>query len=286
MHVATKKLLQNNFATEDLEALEPLMRFYFTGDSSGLTNIYYAKVVLVRRTNMYQKMRRFAKLLKAGVDYFYTLSEDNKPMIRYTYEAFIRCVAESYQPATSTENRRRILMILKLHNIMSAVLRAHKKHYEETLEQSRKTLMRLKQMIVSLETENKKLTRLLNKYETEVDELRAKQRTTCTNARSFLGRQLRDLLQPMGYTIDDDRQKDIQIWFSRMSMRNQGVAHYDVQMLNTKRRRHYFLVYHDMVEDLRGDIEKTAAKLPLKLCCVENKKDEEKAGCVHSEKRS
>ena len=168
---------------------------------------------------------------------------------------------------------------------MSAVLRAHKNHYEEALEQSRKTMMRLKQMIVTLETENKKLTRLLTNCEAEADELREKQRNTCTNERSFLGRQLRDLLQPMGYTIDDDRQKDIQIWFSRMSMRNQGVAHYDVQMLNTK-RRHYFLVYHDMVEDLRGDIERMAAKLPLKLCRVENKKDEEKAGCLHSEKRS
>ena len=285
MHVATKKLLQHHFSADDYADLQPLIQYHFTGDSSGLTDVYFAKVINVGRTNMYQKKKRFFELLEAGQDYYHALSDTNRQIIQFTYEAFMRCIAESYQPATSTENRRRILMILDLHNIMLAVLIAHKKNYERILQQSRDTMLRLKQTIVKLESQNKRLQRQNDKLEKEVEELQKQQHTHNKNVRNFLGRRLRDMLEKMGLCIDEDRKKDIQKWFSLMSLRGQGVAYYDIHTL-TQGHRSFFLVHEDKVDDLRGDIERMAAKLPLKLCCVENKNDEEKTGCVYSEKRS
>ena len=285
MHVATKKLLQHHFSADDYADLQPLIQYHFTGDSSGLTDVYFAKVIKVGRTNMYQKKKRFFELLEAGRDYYHALSDTNRQIIQFTYEAFMRCIAESYQPATSTENRRRILMILDLHNIMLAVLIAHKKNYERILQQSRDTMLRLKQTIVKLESQNKRLQRQNDKLEKEVEELQKQQHTHNKNVRNFLGRRLRDMLEKMGLCIDEDRKKDIQRWFSLMSLRGQGVAYYDIHTL-TQGHRSFFLVHEDKVDDLRGDIERMAAKLPLKLCRVENKNDEEKAGCVYSEKRS
>ena len=285
MHVATRKLLQQHFFIDDYKELEPLIKYHFTHDSSGLTDVYFAKLIRVGRTNMYQKKKRFFEMLKAGKDYYYALSDTNKQIIQFTYDAFIRCIVESYQPATSTENRRRILMVFKLHNIMTGVLEAHQKHLEQLIQRSRATMLRLKQEIVTLEDENKKRKRINDKLDKELEDLQNRHHKLNQNVRGLLGRRLRDLLQTMGFAIDESRKKDIQKWFSLMSFRGQGVAHYDIQTL-TKETKSFFLVYDDKVDDLRGDIERMAAKLPLKLCCVENKNDEEKAGCVHSEKRS
>ena len=96
---------------------------------------------------------------------------------------------------------------------------------------------------------------------------------------------MRGLVQSMGYVVDESRTEDIRRWFQLMSRRIQGVAHYDVETL-TGDRRDFFLVDKESAEDLRGDIQRTADRLPLKLCRVEIKSHEEKAGCLHSEERT
>ena len=96
---------------------------------------------------------------------------------------------------------------------------------------------------------------------------------------------MRDLVQTMGYVVDESRTEDIRRWFQLMSRRIQGVAYYNVETL-TGEPRDFFLVDKEKVEDLCADIQRTADRLPLKLCRVEDKSHEEEAGCLHGEERA
>ena len=171
MHVATRRLLAHQFAESDFAELQPLVHYYFSNDASGLTDVYFSKILKVSRTNMYQKKKRFFELLKAGEDYSHGLSADNKRIITFTHAAFLRCVREGDQPATSEENRRRIHMILKLHYIMTAVMTAHAAHYAELLKQAQDTMYKLKQLEATMEAEIERLERTVARVEQENEEL-------------------------------------------------------------------------------------------------------------------
>ena len=96
---------------------------------------------------------------------------------------------------------------------------------------------------------------------------------------------MRGLVQSIGYVVDESRPEDIRKWFRLMSRRIQGVAHYEVETLSGE-PRDFFLVDKDRAEDLLADIQRTADRLPLKLCRVEDKSHEEEAGCLHGEERA
>ena len=171
MHVATRRLLAQHFAESDFAELQPLVNFYFTDDASGLTDVYFSKILKVSRTNMYQKKKRFLEILKAGEDYSHGLSADNKKIITFTHTAFLRCVRESDQPATSEENRRRINMVFKLQYIMTAVLTAHATHYKKLIEEAQDTLYKMKQLEANLMSDIERLNRLANRVVKENEEL-------------------------------------------------------------------------------------------------------------------
>lgn len=169
MHVATRNLLTRHFSEADLKILEPLVVHFFTNDRSGLTDSYLAKLLGASRTNFYVRRKRLLKLLKPGVDFFYTLSPENKRVIRFTYDALLRCVRKGLHPSANEENHARISMVLDFDRLTGSIHAAHNHQKENRLGQARETLMRMKQCEVTLKDDVQRLEAKLDRLMTELD---------------------------------------------------------------------------------------------------------------------
>lgn len=256
MHVATRDLLRQHFSTVELETLGPLVTHFFTNDTGGLTDAYLAKLLGASRSNFYVRRKRLLQTLKPGVDYFYTLSPENKRIIQFTHDAFLSCVRRGLHPSARDENRARISMVLDFDRLTASIHAVHHRQKGGRLDQARETLLRMKQHEVALEDEVKRLKAALDRLE------KAETRTP-ENYRSALGQQLRPLLQTMGLALDERQKREIRDGFSLLSRRLMGTVVFEVGQLRGE-TRDVFLVDPNHVEELCADISSGRTKLPLK----------------------
>ncbi len=263
MHVSTRNLLQKHFSRADLDTLGPLVKHFFTDDAEGLTDAYLAKLLGASRSNFYLRRKRLLETLKPGADYTYALSADNKRVIRFTHDAFLRCVRRGLHPSVRDENRKRVSTVLDFDRLTASIHAAHNRNKEARLQRARKTLMRMKQGEVKLKDDVAMLERRLDRVQKELDEAESCARKHSENIHPALGQQLRNLLATMGLSLDESQKKEIRDSFSLLSRRMQGTVVFDVKQLRGE-RRDVFLVDPDQVEDLCADINKGVTKLPLK----------------------
>ena len=267
MHVATREYIRQQFTKEEYDLLKPLVCWFFERETAELTDAYLAHICGVSRSNMYRKRTMMLSKLREGVDYSYALSADSKkPLLSFSYDAFVRWVSQSDHPSTSEKNRKRIHLVIRLDSLFTKILRRHNDHQAKLLETTRATMLRMKQTEVQLKDDLARRDAQLQRALTDLEEALKKARRPPLKT----GHLLRGLLETLGYRLDENRTKDIRDWFRLLSRRLQGVASYDVPRLRGE-ARDYFFVDVDKVDELCADISRDHSRLPLKLSCIKNK---------------